>query len=157
MEERLERKLIFMNNTDANKSLEKIQDVFMKKFEHFSMKIPEENLLNRTPGSIPYASGKLMFVFGDDDGSEFIEYYGHHRMGDCRGRIYEDGKFTCLRELPSFFGYDPKIFGDKERKEKEYQEEYEKIYKELEERGLFSAGPVPTSLVINSHLRMKKD
>jgi len=33
----------------------------------------------------------------------------------------------------------------------------EKIYNELVEAGLFSAGPVPNSLVINSYLRMKND
>ena len=103
-----------MNDTNAaRKSLEKIQDTFTKKFEHFTMKIPQENLLERTPGSIPYASGRLMFIFGISDNIEFMEFYGHHRMGDCRGRIYEDGKFVNLPELPSFFGYDPKIPGDK--------------------------------------------
>ena len=147
-----------MNDTNAaRKSLEKIQDTFTKKFEHFTMKIPQENLLERTPGSIPYASGRLMFVFGVSDNIEFMEYYGHHRMGDCRGRIYEDGKFVNLPELPSFFGYDPKIPGDKEKQEKDYQEEYETIYNELIKSGLLSAGPVPNSLLINSYLRMKKD
>jgi len=139
------------------KSLEMIQDTFVKEFEQFKIKIPEENLLERKPGSIPYGSGRIMFVFGVNEGTEFMEYYGHHRMGDCRGRIYDDGKFVNLPELPSFFGYDPKIPGDKEKKEKEYQDEYKKIYDELIKTGLLSAGPVPTSLLVNSYLRMKKD
>lgn len=134
-----------------------IQDTFTKEFEQFKIKIPEENLLERKPGSIPYGSGRIMFVFGVNDGTEFMEYYAHHRMGDCRGRIYEDGKFVSLSELPSFFGYDPKIPGDEEKKKKEYQEEYEKIYNELIKTGLLSAGLVPNSLLVNSYLRMKKD
>ena len=90
-----------MNDTDAiKKSLEEIQDTFTKKFERFTMKIPEENIIERTPGSIPYGSGRLMFVFGFSDSIEFMEYYGHHRMGDCRGRINEDGKSVSLPELP---------------------------------------------------------
>ena len=147
-----------MNDPNTtNKSLEKIQDAFIKEFEQFKIKIPQENLQDRKSGSIPYGSGRIMFVFGVTDGIEFMEYYGHHRMGDCHGRIYGDGKFVSLPELPEFFGYDPKIPGDKEKKEKEYQEEYEKIYRELVETGLFSAEPVPNSLLINSYLRMKKD
>ena len=117
-----------MNEIDAKKSLVKIQDRFTKEFDQFTMKIPNENLLERMPGVIPYGgSGRLMFVFGISDGIEFMEYYAHHRMGDCRGRIYEDGKFVSLPELPSFFGYDPKIPGDEEKKKKEYQKEYEKM------------------------------
>ena len=147
-----------MSDTNtARKSLEKIQDTFTKKFEHFTLKIPQENLLERTPGSITYGSGRLMFVFGISDNIEFMEFYGHHRFCDCRGRIYEDGKFVSLPELPSFFGYDPKIPWDKEKQEKDYQEEYETIYNELVKSGLLSAGPVPNSLLINSYLRMKKD
>lgn len=142
--------------TKTRKSLKKIQDSFTKQFESFTMKIPEENLFQRTPGSIPYGSGRLMFVFGVSESIEFMEYYGHHRMGDCRGRIYEDGKCMSLPELPSFFGYNPKIPGDKERKEEEYRQEYQTIYNELEQSGLLSAGPVPDSLIINSYLRMKK-
>lgn len=98
-----------------------------------------------------------MYIFGIMDGREFFEYYAHHRMGDNRGRIYADGEFESLPELPSFVFYDPNVPGDEERKEKDYQEEYERIFNELVERGLFSAGPVPNSLIINSYLRMKKD
>ena len=150
--------VICMNDPNTtNKSLEKIQDAFIKEFEQFKINIPQENLQDRKSGSIPYGSGRIMFVFGAADGMEFMEYYGYHRMGDCRGRIYEDGKLMSLPELPSFFGYDPKIPGDKEKKEKDYQEEYEKINNELVKSGLLSAGPVPNSLLVNSYLRMKKD
>jgi hypothetical protein len=147
------------DQNEGKKSLDKIQSTFMEEFKSFGIKIPDENLLERKSGSIPWSgSGRVMFVFGSSDGIEFMEYYGHHRMSDGRhGRIFEDGRHEDLPELGSFYGYDPKIPGDKERKEEEFRKEYEKTYDELAERGLLSAGPVPCSLLLNSYMRMKKD
>ncbi len=110
-------------------------------FKSFGIKIPDENLRERKPGSIPWSgSGRVMFVFGISNGIEFMEYYGHHRMCDgWHGRIYEDGRFEDLPGLGSFYGYDSKIPGDEERKEEEFRKEYEKTYNELAERGLLSA------------------
>jgi len=148
-----------MKDSIDKKSLEKIQNTFVAKFEDFGIKIPDENLRERTPGSIPWSgSGRVMFVFGSSDGIEFMEYYGHHRMCDgWHGRIFEDGRHEDLPGLGSFYGYDPQIPGDKEKKEEEYRKEYEKNYNKLVESGLLSAGSVPDSLLINSYLRMKKE
>ncbi len=135
-----------------------IQETFMKLFEGHNLKIPDDNLQKGKPGSIPYGSGRIMFAFGTEDETGFMEYYAHHRIGgDSRGRIYEDGSHVSLPELCSMVAYNPNIPGDRERREKENREEYEWIFNELVEVGIFSAGPVPGSLMMNAHLVMRKD
>ena len=138
----------------------------MELFARHGLKIPDENLRDATPGSLPYGSGRIMFAFGIDasgtddteGGAGFMEYYAHHRIGgDARGRIYEDGRHVTLPELSTMIAFDPAIPGDYERKEKENREEYGRIMRELIEVGIFSGGPVPGSLVINSHLVLRKE
>lgn len=102
-----------------------------------------------------------MFAFGTDDaegGAGFMEYYAHHRIGgDARGRIYEDGRHIDLPELSTMIFYNPDIPGDYERQEKKSREEYERIERELIDVGIFSGGPVPGDMAINSYLMRKKD
>jgi len=138
-----------------------IQKKFRELFERHDLRIPDENLRDGTPGSLPYGSGRVMFAFGIDDakgGAGFMEYYAHHRIGgDSRGRIYEDGRHVRLPELSTMIVYNPDVPGDYERKKKENREEYERIMRELTDVGIFSGGPVPGSLVINSHLVLREE
>lgn len=50
------------------------------------------------------------------------------------------------------FGYNPKIPGDRERKEAEMEKRYRETLADLVAKGLFEDEPVPTSLVMNSYL-----
>jgi hypothetical protein len=138
-----------------------IQKTFMELFARHDLKIPDENLRDGTPGSLPYGSGRIMFAFGIDEregGVGFMEYYAHHRIGgDFRGRIYQDGRHVSLPALSTMIAYNPDIPGDYERKEKENREEYKRIMRELIDVGIFSGGPVPGSLMINSHLVLRKE
>lgn len=173
-----------------------IQRLFMELFSHHDLKIPDENLRNGTPGSLPYGSGRIMFAFGIDTsipdtsgtdasipdisgtdasgtgttgtgttgtddakgGAGFMEYYAHHRIGgDARGRIYEDGRHVQLPELSTMIFYNPNIPGDYERQQQKSREEYGQIERELQEVGIFSGGPVPGDMVVNSYLMRKKD
>lgn len=134
------------------KNLEKIQEAFVDRFSHFHLRLPVENVRGRRKGSIPYGSGRIYFVFGEEDGREYLEFYAYHRMGEDHARIYEDGDYVDLPELCSMFGYDPTIPGDKERKEAEMQKRYRETLDDLVEKGLFDDEPVPNSLAINSYL-----
>jgi hypothetical protein len=146
---------VIMNNREN--SLEEVQKVFMDKFRGFNLKLPEENLRDRKPGSIPYGSGRILFVFGKERGMEYLEYYAHHRMGDSHGKIYENGERISLPELSSMFSYDPKIPGDEEKKKAEMEKSYRETFEDLERKGLLSAGPIPGSFLINAQLVMKKE
>lgn len=138
--------------TSDEKDMNKLQEAFIQRFSHFDLHLPEENLRDRRKGSLPYGSGRIYYVFGEEDGREYLEYYAYHRMGESHGRIWEDGTRESLPELCSMFGFDPKIPGDKERKEAEMQMRYRETLDDLVAKGLFDDEPVPGSLAINSYL-----
>ncbi len=53
--------------------------------------------------------------------------------------------------------FDEKIPGDYERQQQKSREEYERIERELVEVGIFSGGPVPGDMAVNSYLMRRKD
>ena len=139
------------------KDMDKLQESFIGRFSHFDLHLPEENLRERRKGSLPYGSGRIYFVFSEEDGREYLEYYAYHRMGESHGRIWEDGTRESLPELCSMFGYDPKIPGDFGRKEAEMQKRYQETLDDLIAKDLFDDEPIPGSLAINSYLVLQRD
>ena len=130
----------------------------MKTFRGSNLKLPEENLRERKPGSIPWGSGRVMFIFGKEEGREYLEYYAHHRIGgDSHAKIFDDGEEVRLPDLCSMFCFDPKLPGDEETQRAKMEREYRKTWEDLERKGLLTAGPVPASLVMNAHLVMTGD
>lgn len=137
----------------TKKSLEKIQEVFINNFCHLHLQIPDDDLINRAKGSMAFGSGKLFYIFGEEEGREYFEYYSHHRIGgNGHGKIYEDGESLSLPTLETGFAYNSKIPGDAERKRAENAEEYRKTLDDLNAKGMFSSGGIPGSLVINSYI-----
>jgi hypothetical protein len=142
----------------GNKNPGKIQYTFAQLFKQTKLRLPEENLRERRPGSIPWGSGRMLFVFGKDGGQEYLEYYAHHRIGgDSHGRIFADGRHVSLPVLCSMICYNPEIPGDEEKKRCEMEEDYRKTWEDLERKGLLGAGPVPAAMVLNAHLAMMKE
>lgn len=139
------------------RSLEAIEQALAHRFEHFDLRLPDRNVRERRKGSISYGSGRIYFVFGEEGGREYLEYYAYHRMGESHGRIWEDGQLESLPELCSMFGYNPDIPGDFERKEAEMQRRYRETLDDLVAKGLFDDEPVPGSLAINSYLVLHGD
>jgi hypothetical protein len=140
------------------KSLDALEAEFARGFRHFDLRLPASNVLERRKGSMPYGgSGRLYYVFGEEDGREYLEYYAYHRMGESHGKIYDDGSHIDLPELGSMFGYDPNIPGDEERKEAEMRRRYRETLDDLIAKGLFDDEPFPKSLAINSHLVLHGD
>lgn len=135
--------------------MEEIQKVFVERFSHFDLRLPDENLRERRKGPIPYGgSGRIYYIFGREGEREYLEFYAYHRMGDDPAKIYEDGEGVGLPELCSMYGYDPKVPGDKERKRAEMEKEYRETLQDLVANGLFDDEPVPNSLAINSYLAL---
>lgn len=110
-------------------------------------------MVNRGNGSKPYGSSRLFYIFGEEGGREYLEYYAHHRIGgDGHGKICVDGESVSLPTLETGFAYNPNIPGDDERKRAENAEEYRKTLDDLNAKGMFSSGGVPGSWVINSYI-----
>ena len=144
--------------TPERRSLEELEEEFARQFpSHPETRLPEENVRERRKGSLPYGSGRLFYVFGEENGREYLEYYAYHRMGDDHGKIYGDGEFVGLPELCSMYGYDPKVPGAQERKRAAMEREYRETLDDLVAKGLFDNEPVPNSLAVNSYLVLHGD
>lgn len=71
---------------------EKIREAFIDNFGHLHLKISDDELSNRRKGSMPYGSGRLFYIFGEEGGREYLEYYAYHQIGgDGHGKIYDHG------------------------------------------------------------------
>ena len=139
--------------TPERRSLEALEETFDRRFHNFpETRLPGENVRERRKGSLPYGSGRLYYVFGEEDGREFLETTPTTGWASLMAGIYDDGTSVGLPELCSMYGYDPKIPGDEERKEAEMQKEYRETLDDLIAKGLFDDEPIPGSLAINSYL-----
>lgn len=77
-----------------------IADAFNKRFAHWKIKLPEENLKNGQSGYIQQAGRLIQYCFGEDENGEYMDYYAAHRMtDDSHLRIYADGREKALPTL----------------------------------------------------------
>ena len=135
------------------KSLQKIQDVFIRLFGHIPLKIPEDDLVQRRKGSMPFGSGRIFYIFDEEAGREYFEYYTHHRIGgEGHGKIYDDGECLDLPTLETMIVYNPNIPGDEKREQAENEENYRKTLADLTTKGMFDSEPMPGSLAMNIHI-----
>lgn len=96
--------------------------------------------------------GRIRYVFGEDRNGAFLELYSFHRVwGDLHVRIHEDGTVEQLDVLETVVPVtgDP---GEDRRAVEEQNRRNQRLLKELDEAGLLSGGPVPTSFEINAAL-----
>jgi hypothetical protein len=115
--------------------IEMIADTFAKRFDHWKIKIPEENLKNRRGGYIQEGGWLIQYCFGTDENSEYLDYYAAHRMtDDSHVRIYEDGTKKALPALSSIrrISKDPE---EDKRLEDEYDKHNAYVTKMLFEKG----------------------
>ena len=139
-------------------SLETIQKMFVERFYHWGLRLPEENIQGRRKGSLPYGTGgRIFYIFGEEAGVEYVEFFAYHRMGQDHAQYYEDGRVVDLPDLDSGYTSNPKIPGDQERKKAEMEKRYQETLNDLVKKGLFSDEPVPGSLAINSYLVLHSD
>ena len=100
---------------------EMIADTFAKRFAHWKIRIPEENLKNRRGGYIQEGGWLIQYCFGNDGNGEYLDYYAAHRMtDDSHVRIYEDGTEESLPALSSM-----RIVSKDPVEDKRLEDEYE--------------------------------
>lgn len=127
-----------------------IRTIFKERFINFDIFLPDDDVMNRTSGTITKRSWMVKYRFGKEGDREFCEYYANTRFvsGDEHVRIYEDGEQVDLPSLCTGFFCKP---GHEEEARKKHQEEYRKIFEELTgEGGILAEGPYSGSFVINS-------
>ena len=80
--------------------MKSIADTFNKRFAHWKIKLPEEDLKNGKSGYIQQAGWLIQYCFEEDKNGEYMDYYAAHRMtDDSHLRIYADGREKALPTL----------------------------------------------------------
>lgn len=144
--------------TPGPSSLETIQKMFAGRFHPWGLRLPEENIRERRKGSLPYGSGgRIFYIFGEEAGVEYVEFFAYHRMGQDHAQYYEDGRIVGLPDLDSGYCYDPEVPGDEERNRAKMKEQYRETLEDLVKRGLFFDEPVPGSLAVTNSLVLHPD
>ena len=136
--------------TPDNLPLPYIRYIFKERFINFTISLPDQDIQNRSAGTISKCSWMIKYRFGIDESREWCEYYANTRFvsGDEYVRIYEDGEVIHLPSLCSMFSYSP---GNHYEAEKKHRIEYEKLFNELtREGGILAKGPYSGSFLINS-------
>jgi len=97
-----------------------------------------------------HGSGSVRYVWGDDDGGRYLEYYSFHRIwGDSHARIHESGEVEWLPTLATSLMVTDDPEKDAAAREKLHKANQD-LLRELDDAGLLSGGPVPMSFQINS-------
>lgn len=112
-----------------------IAETFAQHFSHWKLTIPEEDLKNRASGFIQEAGWLIQYCFGEDEKSEYLDYYAAHRMTDAsHRRIYEDGSEESLDALSSIrrVSKDPE---EDKRLEEEYYQHNQEVTRMLADKG----------------------
>jgi hypothetical protein len=112
-----------------------IADTFAKRFSHWKITLPENNLDSRRSGYIKQAGWLIQYCFVNDEKGEYMDYYAAHRMtDDSHVRIYADGNVETLPALSSMcLVSDDPI--ENNRLEEEYYEYNRKVVLILREKG----------------------
>jgi hypothetical protein len=121
---------------DSN--LPAIASAFAEYFSTWEIRLPKENLRERTPGEIQSHGWIIRFRFSEDSRGEFLDFYASHRMtNDRHQRLYADGTVEDLEALLDWVVYPPDA-NEEQRKEAErqYREHNERVQLELDRNGI---------------------
>ncbi|MEM2097992.1 MAG: hypothetical protein QXI70_07535 [Methanothrix sp.] len=107
--------------------MNRIGEIFAKRFEHWNLRIPEEDLAERRSGFIQDKGWLIQYCFGDDEAGEYMDYYAAHRMTDDEHiRIRADGSVESLPALSSM-----RLRSEDPEEDRRLEEEYYRYNREV--------------------------
>ena len=117
--------------------MENIEKAFTDYFAHWDIRLPPEAMESKQQGKILEAGWIVEYLFGVDEGVEYLDFYAVHRMTDDRHeRVYTDGRHESLETPMEMYGYP----GDadeatKQRAMDEYHAHNREVYERLRKKG----------------------
>ena len=85
---------------EGGEVVDEIERVFNEMFEEWGIELPREDVAERRRGKITREGWAIWYVFGEDEGGEFMDYYASHRMtNDRHVRIRAGGECEGLEAL----------------------------------------------------------
>ena len=134
--------------------METTKSRFDNAFTHWNICLPPEDVASRRRGKICQRGWAIWYLFGEDEGGEFLDYYAAHRMtSDRHRRLYADGTTVCLPALREFHQWSQ----DEERNRvllADYFSENQRTLDLLEKKGFGVTGEEPGGVLINRALRL---
>jgi len=117
--------------------VEKIADAFAEYFEKWGITLPEEEIRERREGTIIQEGWTIKYLFGNDERSEYLDFYATHRMtNDRHVRIRANGVKELLPSLMEFMVYSEDASDEEIRlAEREYQEHNTRVKDLLRNKG----------------------
>jgi hypothetical protein len=131
-----------------------IETEFNKRFQHWDIQLPREDVEQRRRGYIAKAGWAIWYLFGSDERGEYLDYYSSHRLtDDTHKRIYADGTTEELPSIASFriVSHDPV---EDAKLEAEYFARNQEVARMLEEKGFGMTGDEPGGVAINRYLHL---
>lgn len=139
-----------MSPTDA------IETYFTRYFQNWKISLPPDAVEARKPGHIFERGWHVGYLWGAENGEEYLEVLAQHRMTDDRHfRVFASGRVEDLPAPATFYSYGPDATeGERARAEREYVEHNRQIHAQLRDLGLLppAGGNLP-ALEINEYLR----
>lgn len=137
-------------SASRDKTQTKISEELACYFANWDINLPAGSEAAGSRGAIFKAGWNIHYLFGQEDGERYIEFYAVHRMtNDRRHRIYESGRIEELETIQQLFIYDPKVEGSKEESERHCHEHNRRVAEELQDVGLYPEGDINTFLRTN--------
>lgn len=132
--------------------LTKIVTMFNRRYAHWSIQLPPEDIALRRRGRILQAGWTIWYLFGADEQGEYLDVYASHRMTcDRHDRLRDTGAVESLPALESFYlvADDP---AETQRQADAFYAENQRIAAMLEAKGFTLDGDEPGAVSINRHL-----
>jgi hypothetical protein len=137
-------------------STEGIERYFTECFRHWSIVLPPESVTARAAGHIFEQGWHIGYLWGTENGEEYLEVLSQHRMTDDRHfRVFASGRVEDLPAPATFYSYGPDATDrDKAEAERKYVEYNQRIHAQLRDLGLLPPpGENLPSHEINEYLR----
>ncbi len=131
-----------------------MEDVFAGYFSAWGIALPPEDARGRGRGKIVAAGWAIWYLFGSDEGGEYLDYYAAHRMtNDRHVRIRDGGE---VEHLPAIVSMRPASRDPEEdaRLRAEHRDETRRTARLLEEKGFGMGGDEPGGVQINRYLAL---
>ncbi len=116
--------------------MDAIEEQFAADFATWDLTLPPDATAARTPGCVEGSGWRIRYVFGSDDGGDYLDYLASHRMTNARHvRLRATGEAESLPCYHEMFVWDgtPEA---KARAEAEYRAHNGRIGEMLKRKGL---------------------
>ena len=137
-----------------------IEEYFREYFRHWKISLPPLDVASRADGHIFDQGWHIGYVWGTEQGEEYLEVLAQHRMTDDEHfRIFASGRVVDLPAPAGSYVYGPNATeADRREAARASAERNQRIYAELRERGLLPPqGRNLPAHEINEYLRAGGD